>query len=71
MNDKATLTRDEQGAEASYYLSRAEQEDEAALNAANPLAADIHRNLAIRYRNKAYGFHAHLDARQKLSIVRD
>lgn len=72
MNDKASLTATEQGDEASYYVFRAEQEDEAARKAANPRAANIHRSLASGYRVKAYGSNAYdRDARQKLSIVRD
>lgn len=53
--------------DAAYYLSRAEQEDEAALRAANPLAASIHRTLASRYRVKA----SEPDEVQKLILVRD
>ena len=34
----------------AYYLSRADQEDEAARKAENPLAAAMHRCLASRYR---------------------
>ena len=57
---------------AAYYLSRAEQEDEAAHTAVSPLAADIHRSLATRYRAKAAGYNNYdVDDRQKLSIVRD
>lgn len=53
---------------AAYYLSRAEQEDEAASKAANPIAATIHRSLANRYRAKA----GELDGRQEqLSVVRE
>ena len=72
MNDNAALSRAEQDDEAVYCLSRAEQEDEAARKAANPLAADIHRHLAGRYRDKAFGFNAYdLDDGRKLSRVRD
>ncbi len=39
--------------DAAYFQSRAEQEDEAVRNAATELAADIHRDLAKRYRAKA------------------
>ena len=54
--------------QTAYYLSRAEQEDGAALKAVNPLAADIHRSLASRYRAKARGFNAYdLEDCQKLA----
>ena len=52
---------------ADYYLSRADQEEEAAHKAVNPLAASIHLSLASRYRAKAGDF----EECQKLSIVRD
>lgn len=39
--------------DTAYYLSRAEQEDLAAHEAVNPLAAKIHRTLASRYREQA------------------
>jgi hypothetical protein len=56
----------------AYNLSRAEQEDEAARNAVNPLAADIHRSLAIRYRARASGLVVYSqDDCQTLSIVLD
>ena len=52
---------------AKYYLSRAEQEDEAARKAAQPVAAVIHRSLASRYRAKAL----ECEEYQSLSVVRD
>lgn len=59
----------------AYYLSRAEQEDEAAREAVNPLAANIHRTLGRRYRAKAgspiTGLPSALenaDDRQKISV---
>jgi hypothetical protein len=52
---------------AAYYWSRAQQEDEAAREAASPLAARIHRSFASRYRVKADD----LEDNQLLSIVRD
>ena len=57
---------------AAYYLSRAEQEEEAAQKAVNPLAADIHRTLASRYWARACGIESYnVDDLQTLSIVRD
>lgn len=41
--------------DATYYLARAKQEDEAARNAANPKAKGIHRSLAERYRARVNG----------------
>ncbi len=38
---------------ATYYLSRAEQESDAARDTTNVLAATIHLSLAERYRAKA------------------
>ncbi len=38
---------------AGYYLSRAEQEEQAARATINALAAQIHGSLAERYRAKA------------------
>lgn len=52
---------------AAYYLSRAEQEDEAARKAVKPIAASIHRSLASRYRARASDY----DDCQSLSVVRD
>lgn len=52
---------------AAYYLSRAEQEEAAALAASSALAANIHRNLADRYRVKAAGF----PDERRLTLVRD
>lgn len=53
--------------DAAYYLSRAEQEDEAARRAINSIAASIHRNLASRYRSKAEDF----EHFEKLNLARD
>ena len=52
---------------AAYYFSRAEQEEEAARKATNPIAAEIHRSLANRYRAKAYDLHEW----QRVSTARD
>ena len=51
---------------AAYYLSRAQQEDEAARNAVKPVAASIHRSLANRYRAKA----GECEESRSLSVVR-
>ena len=53
--------------EAAYYLSRADEEEQAARQTTNSIAADIHRNLASRYRARARNF----PATDKLSVVRD
>lgn len=51
----------------SYFMGRAEQEEEAARVAASPLAARIHLSLAERYRAKAYG----LDEEQTFKQAHD
>lgn len=61
----------------SYYLGRAEQEQEAASRAVNPRAASIHRTLACRYRAKAVSPFAKLPLRlrnedlQEFNVIRD
>ena len=51
---------------AAYYLTRAQQEDEAARKAVSPVAASIHRSLAGRYRAKAVEW----EESQSLNVVR-
>jgi hypothetical protein len=52
---------------AAYYLSRAEQEEEAASLTNNPIAGVIHLSLAQRYRVKAL----ECEDGQRLRLVRD
>ncbi len=52
---------------ASYYLIRAEQEEEAARGTTNVLAVTIHLSLASRYRTKA----CECEEVQRLRLVRD
>lgn len=40
--------------DAAYFSRRAEEEDEAARIAVNPIATTIHRSLASRYRSKVF-----------------
>ena len=52
---------------AAYFISRAEQEEEAARVTKNELARVIHADLAYRYRVKAWQW----EQGQKLRLVRD
>ena len=53
--------------DAGYFASRAEEEEEAARLAVAPLAANIHRELAERYRVKA----SHANGFLELRLIRD
>jgi hypothetical protein len=52
---------------ADYYLVRAEQEEQAALQTTNALAAAVHSSLAERYRAKA----CECEEIPQLRLVRD
>lgn len=51
----------------AYYLRRAEQEEQAAIAAANPQAMTVHRDLAGRYRTRA----SEPEDGRHLKLVRD